>query len=114
MLMVEGDYIATCGEAPHRIRVCVVADCDVMHHGCCRGVGPLREQPHIDPKTDGGGVHHPSKLPTADDAHGEGLLTSHARKRTCHYDGQPAPTAGARGLLRTKLAPVRERRRRRI
>ena len=22
-----------------------------------------------------------------------------------HYDGQPAPTAGARGLLHTKLAP---------
>jgi predicted dehydrogenase len=33
---------------------------------------------------------------------------------TGHYDGQPAPTAGARGLLRIKLAPVRERRRRRI
>jgi hypothetical protein len=30
------------------------------------------------------------------------------------YDGQPAPTAGARGLLCAKPAPVRERRRRRI
>src|SRR5688572_19935665 len=84
MLMVEGDHIATGGEAPHRVRVRVVADCDVMHHGRCRGVRPFREQPHIDTKTDGGGVHHPSKLPTADDAHGEGLLTSHARKRTAH------------------------------
>jgi hypothetical protein len=27
---------------------------------------------------------------------------------TCHYDGQPAPTAGARSLLDTKLAAVRE------
>jgi len=33
---------------------------------------------------------------------------------TGHYDGQPAPTAGARGLLHAKLASVRERRRRRI
>ena len=31
------------------------------------------------------------------------LGTIHPRKRTAHYDGQPAPTVGARGSLRTKL-----------
>jgi len=58
-------------------------------------------------------MHHPGKLATADDPYGEGL-TSHPPKRTGHYDGQTAPTAGGRGLLSAMLSSARERRRRRI
>ena len=58
----------------------------------------LGKEPYVDTQTNGCGVHHPRQLSTADDADGETPPSGHPPKRTGHYDGQPAPTAGARGL----------------
>ena len=68
VLVVEGDDVAAGREGAYGLRVGVVADGDVVHHGRRGDVGPLGQQPHPDAQADRRRIHHPGELSAADDA----------------------------------------------